>query len=184
MSRPPEAVAALHDLIALAQRTLEDARRAVWDMRAPAVTGDDFPATLRAAAEDALRGAGITLDYAVEGVPRPLDPEVEVVLFRVEQEAIANVVKHSAAHTVRLGLSYGARGMQLSVNDDGRGFAVEPDFHAYGGHWGLLGMRERASQIRAKLSVRSAPGQGSEVVIRVPYAIPPGRTNSSTSNPS
>jgi signal transduction histidine kinase len=60
--------------------------------------------------------------------------------------------------------------MRLTVNDDGRGFAVDPDFHAYGGHWGLLGMRERANQIRAKLSVRSAPGHGSEVVIRVPYA--------------
>lgn len=133
-------------------------------------------AGLGAAAEDGLRGAGITLDYTVEGVPRPLDPEVEAVVIRVEQEAIANVVKHSAAHTVRLGLSYGARAMRLSVNDDGRGFAVDPDFHAYGGHWGLLGMRERASQIRAKLSVRSAPGHGSEIVIRVPYAISGGST--------
>jgi signal transduction histidine kinase len=141
-------------------------------MRAPALEGGDFPATLRATAEDGLRGAGITLDYTVEGVPRPLDPAVETVVFRVEQEAIANVVKHAAARTVRLGLSYGARGVRLSVNDDGRGFAVESDFHAYGGHWGLLGMWERASQIRAKLSVRSAPGQGSEIVIRVPYAVP------------
>jgi signal transduction histidine kinase len=171
VSRPPETVAALRDLVALAQRTLEDARQAVWDMRAPALTGGDFPATLRATAEDGLRGAGITLDYTVKGVPRPLDPKVETVLFRVEQEAIANVVKHAAARTVRLGLSYGARDVQLSVNDDGRGFAVDPDFHAYGGHWGLLGMWERASQIHAKLSVRSAPGQGSEIVIRVPYAV-------------
>ncbi len=119
----------------------------------------------------------------MEGVPRPLDPEVEAVVFRVEQEAIANVVKHSAARTVRLGVSYGARAMRLSVNDDGRGFTVEPDFHAYGGHWGLLGMRERAGHIRAKLSVRSAPGHGSEIVIRVPYAIP-GGPHSPSSNPS
>ncbi len=180
---PPEAVAALRDLVGLAQKTLEDARQAVWDMRAPALAGGDFSATLRAAAEDGLRGAGITLDCMVEGVPRPLDPEVEAVVVRVEQEAIANVVKHSAAHTVRLGLSYGARAMQLSVNDDGRGFAVDPDFRAYGGHWGLLGMRERAGQIRAKLSVRSAPGHGSEIVIRVPYAIR-GGSHSPPSNPS
>jgi len=174
VSHPPEAIAALGELIALAQKTLEDARQAVWEMRAPALAGGDFSATLRAAAEDSLRGAGIVLDYTVQGVPRPLEPEVEAVVFRVGQEALANVVKHSAAHTVRLGLSYGARAMRLSVNDDGRGFAVDPDFHAYGGHWGLLGMRERASQIRAKLSVRSALGHGSEIVIRVPYAIPGG----------
>jgi len=183
VSGPPEAVAALRDLVGLAQKTLEEARQAVWDMRASALAGGDFSATLRAAAEDGLRGAGITLDYTVEGVPRPLDPRVEAVVFRVEQEAIANVVKHSAARTVRLGLSYGDRAMRLSVNDDGRGFAVDPDFHAYGGHWGLLGMRERASQIRAKLSVRSAPGHGAEIVIRVPYAIP-GGAHSPPSNPS
>lgn len=105
VSRPPETVAALNDLIALAQKTLKDARQAVWDMREPALAGGDLPATLRTAAEDSLRGAGIALDYIVEGVPRPLDPEVEAVVFRVGQEAIANVVKHSAAHTVRLGLS-------------------------------------------------------------------------------
>jgi NO-binding membrane sensor protein with MHYT domain/two-component sensor histidine kinase len=183
VSRPPETVAALRDLVALAQKTLQDARQAVWDMRAPALTGSDFSATLRAAAVDGLRAAGIALDYTVEGVPRPLDPEVEAVVFRVEQEAIANVVKHSAARTVRLELSYGARAMRLSVHDDGRGFAVDPDSYAYGGHWGLLGMRERASQIRAKLSVRSAPGHGSEIVIRVPYAVA-GGPHPSPANPS
>jgi signal transduction histidine kinase len=182
VSGPPETVAALRDLIALAQRTLEEARQAVWDMRAPALAGGDFPATVRAAAEDGVRGTGLTLDCTVEGVPRPLDPKVEAVVFRVEQEAIANVVKHAAARTVRLGLSYGARAMQLSVNDDGRGFAVEPDFYAYGGHWGLLGMRERASQIRGKLSIRSAPGHGSEIVIRVPYGLP-GGSHDPPSNP-
>jgi len=71
-------------------------------MRAPALGGDDFPATLRALAEDGVRGTGLTLDCTVEGVPRPLDPKVEAVVFRVEQEAIANVVKHAAARTVRL----------------------------------------------------------------------------------
>ena len=171
---PPEAVAALRRLVGLAQKTLEDARQAVWDMRAPALAGGDFSAALRSTAEERLRGTEIGLECTVQGVPRPLDPEVEAVVLRVEQEAIANVVKHSAAHTVRLGLSYGPRSMRLSVNDDGQGFAVDPDFHAYGGHWGLLGMWERASQIRAKISVRSAPGHGTELVIRVPYTIPGG----------
>ena len=180
---PPEAVAALRDLIGLAQKTLEDARQAVWDMRAPALAGGDFTAAVRAIAEDASVAPRSRWSARCRAVPRPLDPEVEAVVFRVEQEAIANVVRHSAAHTVRLGLSYGARAMRLSVNDDGRGFAVDPDFHAYGGHWGLLGMRERATQIRGKLSVRSVPGHGSEIVIRVPYAIP-GGSHPLPSNPA
>jgi signal transduction histidine kinase len=54
------------------------------------------------------------------------------------------------------------------VADDGRGFIVPPDLHAYTGHWGLLGMRERASQLRGRLTVRSAPGEGTRVLLRVP----------------
>jgi signal transduction histidine kinase len=166
---PPEAVGALRDLVGLAQRTLEDARRAVWDMRAPAQAGGEFPALLRATAEGLLRGTEIALECPVQGVPQPLDPEVEAVVLRVAQEAIANVVKHAAARTVRLGLSYGERGMRLSVRDNGRGFTVDSDLHAYGGHWGLLGMHERAGQIRAKLEVRSAAGRGTEVVLVSSY---------------
>jgi PAS domain S-box-containing protein len=167
---PPESIAALRDLIGLAQHTLTDARRAVWDLRAPARTAGDFPTTLRAAAEDCVRGTKLGLEYDVGGPPLPMDPEVEAVVVRVAQEAITNVVKHAAARTVRVRLSFETRRIRLSVVDDGRGFAVEPDFHAYGGHWGLLGMRERASQVNGKLFLRSTPGHGTELVLLVPYA--------------
>ena len=58
----PEIAAALHDVVTLAQRTLADARRAVWDLRAPALEGADFSAVLRTAAEKRLRGAGLALE--------------------------------------------------------------------------------------------------------------------------
>jgi PAS domain S-box-containing protein len=179
VTEPPESVVALRDLVGLAQQTLTDARRAVWDLRSPALAGGDFPAALRAAAEDCVRGTKLELEYDVGGPPRPVDPEVEAVVVRVAQEAIANVVKHAAARTVRLRLSFETRGVRLSVIDDGQGFVVEADFQAYGGHWGLLGMRERASQIHGKLSLRSTPGHGTEVVLLVPYV--PGHRSATTS---
>jgi signal transduction histidine kinase len=120
--------------------------------------------------EDCVRGTSLELDYEVGGPPRPLAPEVGAVVVRVAQEAVTNVVKHAEARTVRVRLSFETRRLRLSVIDDGRGFAVESDFHAYGGHWGLLGMRERASQIRGRLSLRSTPGHGTEVVLLVPYS--------------
>ena len=167
---PPETIAGLRDLVGLAQETLEDARHAVWDMRSPALAGGDFLTALRATADEGLRGSGLELEFDTEGLPAELDPAVEAVVFRVAQEALANIVKHAAAQRVRVRVSYAARGVRLSVKDDGRGFAVDPDFRTYGGHWGLLGMRERASQVRAKLSVQSAPGQGTEISLLVPYA--------------
>jgi signal transduction histidine kinase len=166
---PPDAVAALQDVLVVARKTLEDARQAVWDMRSPPHGGDDFADALRGAAEDGVRGTGLVLEYAVQGEPRPMEPRVEAVVLRVTQEAIANAVKHSGAPQVRVDLSFEERGVRLSVKDDGQGFTVDPDFRSYGGHWGLLGMRERASQVRAKLAIRSAMGQGTEIVLLAPY---------------
>ena len=171
VSGPPEVVTALRDLVALAQKTLEDARHAVWDMRSPSLGGGDFAGTLRATAEDRLHGAGVDLAFEIEGAPRRLDPAIEGVVLRVAQEAIVNIVKHAGAKRLDLRLGYETKGVRLSVTDDGRGFAVDPDFRTYGGHWGLLGMRERASQIGARLSVQSTPGQGTKIVLLIPYAL-------------
>jgi signal transduction histidine kinase len=137
-------------------------------MRPPAIEGNDFALALRVALDDTLASNALALDYMLRGVPSALEPEVETVVFRVAQEAVANVVKHAEAHTVRVVLAYERRYVRLVVADDGRGFTVDPDLRTYAGHWGLLGMRERASQLRAKLSVLSAPGEGTKVVLRVP----------------
>jgi signal transduction histidine kinase len=174
VSGPPEAVAAFQNVIALAQRTLTDARQAVWDLRAPALAGGDFTETLRVAAEDAVRNAGLALAYKVDGTPRPVAPEVEGAVVRVAQEALANVVKHADARRVRLRLAFKSRWVRVSVTDDGRGFVVDPDFRSYGGHWGLLGMKERTGQLHGTLTVHSTPGHGTEIALRVPYAVPRG----------
>jgi signal transduction histidine kinase len=166
---PPEVVAALRDVIALAQGTLENARRAIWDIRAPPRAGEAFPSIVRAAVEDGLRGTRLTLEFVVEGTPRRADPDVEAAVSRVAREAIANVVKHAAAETVRVALTFEPTRIRLSVADDGRGFVVDSGFRAYNGHLGLLGMRERASEAHGTLSVLSSPGQGTEVVLLVPH---------------
>jgi PAS domain S-box-containing protein len=174
LTDPPETVAALRDLIALAQKTLVDARRAVWDLRAPSHEGADFATALRAAVEECARGTGLVLDFGVAGPPRHLDPDTAGVVLRVAQEAVTNVVKHAGAETVRVRLAYGARRVRLSVTDDGRGFTVDPTFQAFGGHWGLLGMHERATQAFGKVRIRSSPGGGTRVVLSLPEPRPSG----------
>ena len=169
LTESSEVTAALRGVVALAQKTLAEARHAVWDLRSPALAGGDFPTALRSAAEDCVRGTGLALEHEVVGSPRSVDPALEAVAVRVVQEAIANVVKHAAARTVRVRLAFKPRGVRLSVSDDGRGFTVEPDFRTSGGHWGLLGMRERATQIRGELRVRSTPGQGTDIVLLAPW---------------
>jgi signal transduction histidine kinase len=158
----------LRDVLALAQQTLADARRAIWDIRPAAITETDLPSGIAAAARGILAGTSVVLDWALEGAPCALAPDVEAIVLRVAQEAVANVVKHAGARHVRISLTYEPRGVRLSVKDDGRGFPVDPDFRTYAGHWGLLGMRERALQVRGRFGVRSAVGEGTEVGLFVP----------------
>jgi signal transduction histidine kinase len=170
---PPEYRTSLDEVLALAQKTLADARQAVWDMRPPALGDDEFTSAFRTSLERATDATGLTLRYVVRGVPRPLDPTVETVLFRVAHEAVSNVLKHATARTIRVVLAYGRRGVRLSVADDGTGFVVHPDLATYAGHWGLLGMRERASHVRGKLAVHSTPGAGTKIVLHVPVGALP-----------
>lgn len=168
LSGPPEAVQGVRDILALAQRTLEDARRAIWDIRPAALGHADLPSVVAGTARDIIAGTPVALDWLVDGTPYPLDPEAQAIILRVAQEAVANVVKHAVASRVQIRLSYEPRGVRLSVKDDGQGFAVDPDLRAYAGHWGLLGMRERAAQVRGRLGIRSAVGEGTEIVLSVP----------------
>jgi PAS domain S-box-containing protein len=171
VTNEPKTAAVLRDIVTLAQKTLEDARRAVTGLRSPTEYAADLLTKVRTAAESVVRDTGLELDCGMKGCVRPLDTSVETAVVRVAQEAIVNVIKHARARRVRVRLDYQARYMGLSITDDGRGFAVGADARDDGGHWGLLGMRERASEIRARLAVRSRLGRGTEVLLRVPYAM-------------
>jgi signal transduction histidine kinase len=165
---PVEHEASLERVVTLAQKTLADARQAVWDMRPPALEGDDFAASLRSELDKTLADNALGFDYRVRGTPCALEQPIETVVFRVAREAVANIVKHASARTVRVVLSYDPRRVRLAIIDDGCGFLVDPDLRTYAGHWGLLGMRERASRVRGTLVVRSTPGVGTKVLLRVP----------------
>src|SRR3954454_617032 len=156
-------------MIALGQRKLVDARPAVWDLLGHMLDEANFASALRSVAEAALQGSDVVLEYEVAGEPRPIEPSTEQGLCRTLQEAIANTVKHARAQHIRVQLAFRKRSVRLMVTDDGCGFVLDPACRSYGGHWGLVGLKERASQLCGTLGVESAPGQGTTVVIRVPY---------------
>jgi signal transduction histidine kinase len=164
--RDPAQAAALQHVVDLAEKTLRQARQAVWDLRDPSEKSDLMTA-MRAEAEDVVKDAGLELDFVIDGPPRPIDPHTSEVILRVTREAITNAVRHANATRVRVRASFHRHAVQLSVRDDGIGFTVDRDFRAYGHHWGLRGMSERAAQIGAALRVNSKPGAGTEVVLAV-----------------
>jgi signal transduction histidine kinase len=157
----------LDEVIGLAQRTLEDARHAIWDIRAP-LSSSKLPEALRTEAEEAARGSELSVHLEVTGEVRPLPLSIATVVLRVAREAVTNVVRHSGAKAVRLELRYGRRAIGLTVTDEGRGFVGDAKPGAYGGHFGLLGMRERAAEVGGRLIIESEEGHGTIVRLRVP----------------
>jgi signal transduction histidine kinase len=100
------------------------------------------------------------------GTERPYPPTVEAEIVGIAGEAMTNARQHSGCRTVWVTCGYGRGGLRVAVRDDGRGF--DPSHSTQLGHWGLIGMRERAASINLKLTLTSAPGAGTEVVLVLP----------------
>ncbi|WP_284351401.1 sensor histidine kinase [Roseisolibacter agri] len=169
--RSPEGAAeVLERMMALAEATSRDARRAVWDLRGPVAGEGGLPRALLDMARRAAGGAGPAVESAVQGTPRALPRLVHDAIYHVAQEAVANAVRHAAARRIELRLRYARGAVHLTVADDGQGFEFDAGFRSYAGHWGLIGMRERADRIGATLTVASARGEGTTIALRVPCA--------------
>lgn len=143
---------------------LADARQSIWALRTEDAGETKLPIKLRKLTE-AAAGAGLEPRFSVFGAYRPLPPENERELLRVAQEAIHNVRKHAAASQMWVQLEYGPDAITLEVRDNGRGGAADGQST---GHFGLTGMRERASVMGGTLEVSGAPGEGTTVRLRAP----------------
>jgi len=111
------------------------------------------------------------LSRQVLGGPRPLCAAIWAEAYRIGQEAIFNAQHHAQAKSIAIEVGYAASGPSLRVRDDGIGIA--PELLAAGarpGHWGLVGMRERAVQMEAQLIITSTPGLGTDVLLRMSSA--------------
>ena len=153
---------------ALVRSSVAEARRYVWDLRSQSLDERDLPAALAEMTRRLTAESGVQTQFNVSGTFRPLAPQVENNLLRIGQEAVGNAVRHAQAKTVTVSLDFGAREVRLEVKDDGRGFDAASYDGGRGGHFGLVGMRERAEQMGGDANVNSTPGRGTEVTVRVP----------------
>ncbi|GAA5130843.1 sensor histidine kinase [Pseudonocardia adelaidensis] len=157
---------------ALARESLTEARRSVDALGPRQLAEAHLPDAVAEMAKRWAEASGAELVLDTTGDPRPLLPELEVTLFRVAQEALANVGKHAAARRVGLTLSYMDDVVVLDVRDDGCGF--EPDATrgaVEGSGFGLVAMEQRVRRVAGTFSVESAPGEGTALSASVP-AIP------------
>jgi signal transduction histidine kinase len=166
-------VADRHLTLALEQVTagIEEVRRSVWALRTHALDSGGLATALGEIGQLLANCSATPIEVStrIEGGPRPLVIEVENNLLRIGQEALTNAVRHGAARRIAVELRYDVQAFRLRVRDDGCGF--DPTAATRPGHFGLLGMRERAAAMGAKLDVRSAVGEGTEVEVTVPLQL-------------
>jgi len=169
-SDPAEARRVLRATDDLTRSGLDEARRALHALRASPIEEMGLALALQRATEEARTRAGFALAFNAPSQIVGLRPEVEQHLYRIGEEAINNIARHANARHVAVTLAQKGGATMLTIQDDGCGLdSVQAE---RSGHFGLTGMRERASLIDARLEVESQPEAGTSV--RVVYETPAG----------
>jgi signal transduction histidine kinase/YHS domain-containing protein len=153
---------------------VDELRTVIGDLRPPALE----ELGLLSAVELLLKRGGADapeVGLLVQGDERRLAPQSELALFRIIQEAWSNIRRHARASHADVTFRYLPTGLVVTIADDGAGFAPAADHATPDGHWGLRGMRERAELTGGQLELISAPGQGTRLVIQIPYPGVDGR---------
>lgn len=169
-SGQPEMRVRLREARALVDETTKRAYAMILALRPSALDDLGLPAALRAHADRVLTDTGIHFEIRSGDLARRLPPEIETALFRVIQEALTNVVRHSGAQRVSVSLAACDGSFEGEIVDDGRGFdidAVREDGQGPRG-LGLLGMKERVAQIGGTLEIFSQSGTGTRIRINIP----------------
>jgi signal transduction histidine kinase/ligand-binding sensor domain-containing protein len=154
-----------------ADDVLIEGRDRVKDLRIQPTTAADLPQAIGALGAELANEHSNRFNLSVEGAPRPLDPIVREEALRIAHEALTNAFRHAHATGIETEIIYHRSELRLRFRDDGRGIERSILEKGRPDHWGLPGMRERASKIRASFEVWSRQGAGTEIELKVPARI-------------
>jgi two-component system sensor histidine kinase DegS len=156
-----------------ARATLSDVRQYMAALRQTEESGGlNLPVTVARLADDLRRQSGVAVDFEEAGAERQLEPFVERAVIRIIGEGLRNVGQHSGASNAKVILRYDDEQVVATIEDDGKGFeSNELQTAEERGHYGIVGMRERAEGVGGQLVVRSEPGRGTIVRATIPYRV-------------
>jgi signal transduction histidine kinase len=160
----------LEEIIHDAGICLQEARRSVAGLRSAPNGDPGLAGAIAEAARHITETQDVRLKLKLHGNPQGLGTDIQYNLLRMLQEAVNNAVKHSGAGTIEVGLECTSQQLQLTISDDGVGFDPAGANGSHPGHYGLIGMRERAVQIGGHLQLESQPGHGTKVTLRLPLS--------------
>jgi two-component system sensor histidine kinase UhpB len=162
---PPGVADELAEVKRLVNQAMDELLRLARELRPTALDDHGLYSAIESQARRFSNQTGIATDLRTHGEPAELDEDREIAVFRVAQEALANVARHASASRVDIDLArLGDSGVELTVRDDGQGFPT----HLPTDGLGLNGMAERARLVGGELEIDSRPGGGTAVSLRVP----------------
>jgi signal transduction histidine kinase/ligand-binding sensor domain-containing protein len=176
-ARPMDAKKVLEGALDRGDQAISEGREAITHIRVPTLAGPDLAksiAELMADLSEELeegKGGSVAFRVLVEGTPRTVRPTVQGEIYSVARESLGNALRHAQAQHIETEITYG-ESLRLRFRDDGKG--IDSSVIEHGGrpgHWGLPGIRERATQIGAQLEIWSELGAGSEIDLSIPGSI-------------
>ncbi len=151
----------------MVKHSMTEARRVLWDLRSNASESGDLTVTLGESVKQLTSGKIIETDFKVNGTPHELPGDVAGNLLRICQEAVSNAMTHAKAEHLRISLLFKPQFVCLQIADDGCGFDPKQTPADGIGHFGLIGMRERAVKLGGKFDLKSSLGNGTEITVEV-----------------
>jgi len=176
-ARTEEAMKSLDDAINETEKALAESRDAIQDLRSEPVAKGDLAELLTTSSRE-LAGAAYAsneppvFDLIVEGEPQILSSSTKDEVWRITLEILRNAYRHAKASRIEAEIRYGDHNLRIRIRDDGRG--IDPHVLKAGGlpgHWGLRGVRERATRIGAQVDFWSEAGAGTEVQLTAPSSV-------------
>jgi signal transduction histidine kinase len=161
----------LNQARSLARKSLAEARRSVWNLSPQALEQLRLDEAIKHEVDRFKHDNDIDATYTQYGDRRDIPPEMGTALFRICQESLANVAKHAQATRVELVLDFEGAEIELTIKDNGAGFALDEDgIVGKSGGFGLISMRERALGQNGKFNVQSEKGRGTTITVSFPLA--------------
>jgi signal transduction histidine kinase len=164
----------LHEIIQDAARCSTEARQSLWGLRSSTTSPIEFSKKLAESCNEANAGNRVELMMDLDPVSLEFMPDAEFQLLRIAREAVANAVQHAEATRLEVTLRATKSELALNIADNGKGF--DPNAQQFG-HFGLIGMRERAAEIGGSLEITASPGCGVRVTVRLPLTSSAGKGN-------
>ncbi len=169
LERRDEAKESITEISDILEKALDDLRHMSRTMNAEIIKKGGLKKSIEMQVGFLQRGGKFNIHFNINGEFVSLNETKEIILFRILQEAVNNIIRHSAANDIYITLSYNQAHLKLQINDNGKGFSLQDQISGSARINGIYNMQHRAKLIEAEFEIDSKIGNGTKISVTTPY---------------